>query len=234
MSDRPNMLVRAVRRVRGDDAFDIHQDVPTLTLLRYLARRAAMALRGVVLVLRTRRWAFPVFVGRGVSVHHARWLQLSPGVTIEDYCRLDCFGGEGVVLGRGVTLRRNVHIEVTSVLRQPGEGCVIGDRAGISENCQIAAKGRIEIGPETLFGPACLVIAENHVFDDPDRPIREQGASREGISIGGDCWLGGGTKVLDGVSIGDSSVIGAGAVVSKDVPPRSIAVGVPARVIRTR
>jgi acetyltransferase-like isoleucine patch superfamily enzyme len=74
----------------------------------------------------------------------------------------------------------------------------------------------------------------NHVFADPDRPIRLQGETAKGIRIGRDVWLGNGVRVTDGVEIGDGCVIGAGSVVTRSIPPYSIAVGSPARVIRQR
>ncbi|MBA2748254.1 MAG: acyltransferase, partial [Tatlockia sp.] len=58
--------------------------------------------------------------------------------------------------------------------------------------------------------------------------------TRQGVVIEDNCWLGYGVKVLDGVTIGEGSVIGAGAVVTKDIPPYSVAVGVPAKVVRSR
>ncbi|MBN2247178.1 MAG: acyltransferase [Coriobacteriia bacterium] len=193
-----------------------------------------MALRGLVLALRSRSFVAPVFVGRGVVVTDAARLRLSPGVTIGDYCRLDCTGRLGISLGRGVTLRRGTHIEVTSVLRQVAEGCVLADRVGVSEGCFIGAKGLVRIGEDTIIGPHAVIVAENHVFTDPEVPVRQQGVTREGIEIGRDCWIGGGAKVLDGVRVGDHAVIGAGAVVTHDVAPLAVAVGVPARVVQHR
>jgi acetyltransferase-like isoleucine patch superfamily enzyme len=113
--------------------------------------------------------------------------------------------------------------------------------------------GEIEIGSHTYIGPyTCLsgnsikignycmvashsgIYANNHVFADSTRKIVEQKNSYQGVVIEDDCWLGTGVKVLDGVTIGQGSVIGAGAVVTKDIPPYSIAVGVPAKVIGQR
>ncbi len=78
------------------------------------------------------------------------------------------------------------------------------------------------------------ILAVNHVYDDPTRPIREQGITAQGIVIEDDVWIGAGAIVLDGVTIGRGSVIGAGAVVADDIPPYSIAVGSPAKPIRDR
>jgi acetyltransferase-like isoleucine patch superfamily enzyme len=78
------------------------------------------------------------------------------------------------------------------------------------------------------------IYANNHNFADLTRPMNSQGVTSKGIVIENDCWLGTGVKVLDGVRIGRGSIIGAGAVVTKDIPPYSIAVGVPAKVIGQR
>ena len=90
------------------------------------------------------------------------------------------------------------------------------------------------IGDDTILGPQCIVVAERHRFNSPGVSIRNQGVDRRGNTIGGDCWLGAGVRVLDGVSVGAGCVVGAGAVVTKDLPEYSVAVGVPARVIRSR
>lgn len=231
---RAGLLVRIVRRLKADDAFDIDPAIGARDLAGFMGRRAAMAVRGVWLALRTGRFAFPVFVGRRVTVHQARHLCLSPGVTIEDDCRLDCLGSTGVHLGRGVTLRRGVQIEVTSVLRDLGDGCVLGDRVGVSEGCFLGAKGLLRIGDDTIIGPSTVIVAENHIWDSSERPIREQGVTRRGIDIGRDCWIGAHVTVLDGVTLGDGCVVGAGAVVNSDLAPSSVGVGVPVRTVRQR
>ncbi len=222
------------RRTKGDASFGIDPSISGLVLLGFLMRRLGMALRGLVLALRTRRLVCPVFVGRRVVVTNARYLRLSRGVSIGDYCRLDCLGSTGIVLGPGTTLRRGVQIEVTSTLKELAAGCVTGTRVGISEGTFIGAKGLVTIGDDTDFGPGCRIIAENHSFDDPDRPIREQALLRKGITFGKDCWLGANVVVLDGCVIGDGTVIGAGAVVTSDIAPGVVAAGVPAKVIRAR
>jgi len=227
-------LVRVARRVKNDDAFDIDAAVGLGVLTGELCRRSVMAARGLALAARARGFAFPVFVGRGVVVTSPRYLHLSRGVTIGDYCRLDCLGKTGVVLGEGATLRRGVHIEVTSVLRDLGEGCVVGDRVGISEGSFLGAKGLISIGSDSIIGPQTILVAESHVFAERGRTVRSQGVTRRGISVGRDCWIGGGVSVLDGVSIGEGCVVGAGSVLTRDLPDWSVALGSPAHVVRLR
>jgi len=77
-------------------------------------------------------------------------------------------------------------------------------------------------------------LAVNHVFDELEGPIMEQGITAQGIVIEDDVWLGSGVIVLDGVRIGKGSVVGAGSVVTEDLAPFSIAVGSPARAVRDR
>jgi len=85
-----------------------------------------------------------------------------------------------------------------------------------------------------LMGPRVTLLAENHVFDDLDLPIKEQGVVRSAIHIEDDCWLGAGSTVLAGVTVGHGSVVAAGSVVTKDVPPGSVVAGVPAKLVRSR
>ena len=228
------MLQIVGRRAKRDSSFRIDDAVSAGVLVGFSLRRTVMAVRGLLLTARTGRWVYPVFVGRGVVVTDAPYLRLNPGVTIGDYCRLDCLGRTGITLGPGTTLRRGVHIEVTSNLKNLASGCRLGARVGVSEGSFIGAKGPITIGDETDIGPGCKIIAENHSFDDVTRPIREQPLSRGGIAIGADCWFGANVVVLDGCSVGDGAVVAAGSVVTHEVGAGMIVAGVPARPLRQR
>lgn len=110
----------------------------------------------------------------------------------------------------------------------------IGDRTFVNADVWFNGPGHIKIGQDCLLAPRVSLIAVNHIFSDPNRPINIQGHTAKGITIEDDCWLGYGVTVVDGVTIGKGSVIGAGAVVTKDIPPYSIAVGVPAKVVGKR
>jgi acetyltransferase-like isoleucine patch superfamily enzyme len=97
-----------------------------------------------------------------------------------------------------------------------------------------AGDGRIEIGDDTLIAQHVSLIAAGHGLD-PDTLIRLQPAPESrGIVIGSDVWIGAGARILPGVRIGDHAVVGAGAVVTKDVEPSAIVVGTPARLLRYR
>ena len=229
-----NLMQTVGKRAKSDPSFRIDDAISTGSLVSFSLRRSLMVLRGLVLAARTGRFVYPVFVGRGVVVTDAACLRLSPGVSIGDYCRLDCLGLAGITLGPGTTLRRGVQIEVTSNLKKLGFGCKLGARVGVSEASFIGAKGPVTIGDDTDIGPGCKLIAESHTFDDVSRPIREQPLSRTGIAVGEDCWFGANAVVLDGCSIGQGVVVAAGSVVTHGVASLTVVAGAPARPVRTR
>ncbi len=109
----------------------------------------------------------------------------------------------------------------------------LGDYSGIGINAKIY--GTCHIGRYVMMGTDVTIITRNHRFDRTDIPMMEQGFEEERpVYIGNDVWIGDRALILPGVHIGDGSIIAAGAVVTKDVPPYSIVAGVPARKIRDR
>lgn len=114
------------------------------------------------------------------------------------------------------------------------EMIAVGNHVAFNEFDWIDGNGGIEIGDYVRIGPHVSVISFEHVFSDPEIPIKLQGKSLKKIVIEDDVWIGAGSKILGGVTIGKGSVIGAGSVVTKNIPPYSIAVGNPARIIRKR
>ena len=111
----------------------------------------------------------------------------------------------------------------------------IGGHTRIQSGCVIWASpnSKIRIGEYTGLGPGTMIFSSNHRFE-PGVPYIDQPWTEKGVTIGRDVWVGAGTIVVPGVSIGDGCVIAAGSVVTRDVPPYSLAGGVPAKVIRTR
>lgn len=89
----------------------------------------------------------------------------------------------------------------------------------------------VTIGDRTKFGPGVSIFAATHPTDVQAR--RDFPDYSKEVTIGKDCWIGGNTVILPGVTIGDGTTVGAGSVVTKDIPSFSIAVGSPARVIKT-
>jgi acetyltransferase-like isoleucine patch superfamily enzyme len=109
----------------------------------------------------------------------------------------------------------------------------IGRDSLIGEYNVLRGQGGITIGDRVYTAPMVQVLAVNHNFDDPSRPMVDQGITAKGIVVEDDVWIGAGAIVTDGVRIGRSAVVAAGAVVAADVPPRTVVGGIPARVIKT-
>ncbi len=111
-----------------------------------------------------------------------------------------------------------------------GKNITIGDNVYINFGCIILDCSEVTIGSHTLLGPNIGLYAANHSTDATERI--NGGCYGKPIHIGNNVWLGGDVKVLQGVTIEDNTIIGAGSIVTKDIPDNVIAVGNPCKVIR--
>lgn len=191
--------------------------------------------RGLWIRARLGRASGLVLAQRGVRIYHARHIRAGRGLSLQEGCEIVGLSKRGVQFGEKCTVGRFATIRPTNVLlREPGEGLKMGDRSNIGPYSWIGCSGYIEIGNDVMMGPRCNLLAENHAFDRTDLPMNRQGVVRGTIVIEDDVWLGANCSITSGVRIGRGSIIAAGAVVTHDVPPWSIAGGVPARIIRSR
>jgi maltose O-acetyltransferase len=110
-----------------------------------------------------------------------------------------------------------------------GTNIELGERVFFNFNCVVLDVCRVRIGDFTLFGPAVQIYTPLHPFNAEQRRREEYGKP---IDIGSDVWVGGGAIILGGVTIGSRSVIGAGSVVTRDIPEGVLAAGNPCRIIR--
>ena len=104
-----------------------------------------------------------------------------------------------------------------------------GDNVYFNVNCVVLDTMKIKIGSHVLFGPGVQIYAATHPSDAETRKTLE---FSKPVTIGDNCWIGGGAIILPGVTIGDNCIIGAASVVTKDVPGNSLAVGNPAQIIK--
>ena len=168
----------------------------------------------------------------GVRIRYADHIRLGNNVYLD----------EGVYLHAcpsGIEIGDNSFVMHGSVLhvynfRDLPDACIrIGKESLIGEMNVLRGQGGITIGDRVYTAPLVQMLAVNHIFDDPRRPMVEQGITAEGIVIGNDVWIGAGAIITDGVKIGEGAVVAAGAVVTKDVPAHTVVGGVPAKVLKT-
>lgn len=168
----------------------------------------------------------------GVRIRYADHIRLGNNVYLD----------EGVYLHAcpsGIEIGDNSFVMHGSVLhvynfRDLPDACIrIGKESLIGEMNVLRGQGGITIGDRVYTAPLVQMLAVNHIFDDPKRPMVEQGITAEGIVIENDVWIGAGAIITDGVKIGEGAVVAAGAVVTKDVPAHTVVGGVPAKVLKT-
>lgn len=124
----------------------------------------------------------------------------------------------------------NVNIEKNAIITSLTS---VGNNSGVGINAQL--HGEIEIGDNVMMGPECIIYTSNHSFSRTDIPMNQQGFSiARKVTIGNDVWIGGRVIILPGVEIGDGAIIGAGTVITKNVPPFAIVGGNPAKLIGSR
>lgn len=128
---------------------------------------------------------------------------------------------------------RNLEVYESVFVRKP-ENIEIGDNVSLNEFCYLHGRGGIRIGNNVRIAPGVGIFSFNHRFKDRSRPIMEQGYEEKAVMIGDDVWIGYNSVITAGVRIGKGCVIGAGSVVTKDIPDYSIAAGAPAKVIKRR
>jgi acetyltransferase-like isoleucine patch superfamily enzyme len=157
----------------------------------------------------------------GLNTARYRYLQRCVGKGTVVGRHTEIINASRVKIGRGCLLQDAIY------LRAGTEGkIVIGDRAALNSFCRIFGHGKVEIGEDTQIGPGSLITTTDHDYRG------DLETSFKGVVIGKGVWIGANVTVLPGVEIGDYAVVGAGSVVTKNIPPRAVAVGIPARVVK--
>jgi acetyltransferase-like isoleucine patch superfamily enzyme len=160
---------------------------------------------------------------------------LDPGTYVHPIRLLHYYGYSHVRPRRHVTLAKTARIAPNVSLRN-GERIEIGEGTHVGERAYLWAgdeHGRISVGKHCRIGPEVFITASDYGLQ-PDQLIAHQERNERDVVIGDDVWLGARVFVGAGVTIGDGCVVSAGSVVARDLAPGSIAVGVPARIVRRR
>lgn len=179
---------------------------------------------------------------KGVELGEAAWI--SGWVDLALAGRSSCSIGKGVFIPRPIEIRGiddgrlevgdNVTIDTGARLHAANKATLrVGDRVGIGPYNIFNAFDDLTIGDDTMFGPFININCADHGME-LGTPMREQYGEYGPVSIGKDCWLGSMVVVTRGVTIGDGAVIGAGSVVTRDIPPYTIAAGAPCCALKER
>lgn len=145
------------------------------------------------------------------------------------------FNERFITIGQDTLIGPDISLSAGMV---PGQECItypvvsIGDRCLIGRGSGIVGHFSIEIGNDVWTGHNVYITDQNHGYEDVERPISQQSQPERAVKIGDGSWLGYGSVVLPGVTIGKHVVVGANSVVTHDIPDYSVAVGVPAKVIK--
>lgn len=193
----------------------------SLILLEPIPRPLGVVLRRMLYPFFIKQVGNKLYTQAGVELLGFDQIEIGNNVTILRYALLNCdFKDSRLIIGNNVVLDRGVNVRL-------GDNCTIeiGEDSFLGANSCVAGPGPVKIGRN------CLIAAMTGIFANQHHHVGDRAV---GITIEDECWIGSGAKILDGVTIGYGSVIGAGAVVTKDIPPYSIAVGVPAKVIEGR
>lgn len=191
---------------------------------------AGLGVRAVLYrpILKMNGWAA---IEKGVRLRFADNIRLHHGVYLDEGVYLHA-APNGIEIGADTIVMHGAVLHVYNFRGIPHSGIRIGRDSLIGEYNVIRGQGGVTIGDRVYTSPFTQIIAVNHRFEDPKRPFTEQGITAEGIIIEDDVWIGAGAVVTDGVRIGRGAVVAAGAVVTKDVPARTVVAGVPAKIIK--
>ena len=235
VTGKGSALTKYRRLIIGSDSFTAFIYYELCQLFTFFPGALGMALRKVFWPKMFKRCGKGTVFGFGVVVRQPQKMILGESVVISEYCILDG-RSEGdtpsLKLGDRTILSNNV------MLSCKNGSIAIGKDVGLNAQTiiQSTTGNAVTIGDDSVIGQRCLVIGGGN-YDISDRkdlirtsPIIDDG----GVTVENNVWLGANVSVLGGVSVGQGSVAGAGAVVSRSIPPFSVCLGVPAKIVRER
>ena len=200
------------------------------TLLGGAPGLPGIALRGVCYRAMMRMDGF-ASIESHVRLRHARHIHLGRNVYLDQGVYLHATP-DGIEIGDDVCIMHNAELHVFNFRDLPHAFIRVGRGTFIGESVVVRGQGGVTIGSDVLIAPLAKILAVNHNYTELAAPVISQGITGRGIVIEDGAWIGAGAAVLDGVRVGAGAVVGANAVVTRDVPPRTVAVGVPAKVVR--
>jgi acetyltransferase-like isoleucine patch superfamily enzyme len=231
-----NLLGKTISKLTGIDLSDrFGKEWDSLSTLGVIVRMGIWMGRGSWV-----RWRFGTakglfLIGKDVTIRQASYIHVGRNFIAQDHCEINGLSQKGLVFGDKVTIGSYAIIRPTNLYGgEAGVGLKVGNNSSIGPYGYIGCSGYIEIGDNVMISPRVSIYSENHNFSETDVPLIEQGVTRSFVKIEDDCWIAANSVILAGVTVGKGSVVAAGSIVTKDVPPYSIVAGNPAQVIRSR
>ncbi|MEX0882152.1 MAG: acyltransferase [Cyclobacteriaceae bacterium] len=231
-----NLAGRLISKVTGLDLSDrFGPGWDSRSTLGVLCRMFLWWIRGILVKWRFRGSNGMVFIGKGVTIRQAGYLKVGQNFVAQDHCEINCLSQKGIIFGEKVTVGSYALIRPTNLYGgEAGVGLKVGNNSSIGPYAYIGCSGYIEIGNNVMMSPRVSIYSENHIFEDSQKPMIDQGVKRSYVKVGDDCWIAANVVILPGVTIGQGAVLAAGSIVTRDVPPFTIVAGNPAKVIKTR
>jgi len=245
MSDGQSVKAKDVLKDSGKSSFGKYRDLfygtsslwyivkSELVMLLFsgMPGAAGLLMRRIFYPHMFRKCGSKTVFGRNITLRHAHKISLGGNVILDENCMLDAKGASN----DGITIEDNVFIGRNSIVYCKNGNIHLKRAVNISSNCTIFSSNSLTIEEGTIIGGYSYLLSGGEY----DTGSKTHFADQDGIKtvgplvVGPNCWIGAGVTILDGASLGEHCVIGAGAVVTKPVPANSLAVGVPARVTRS-
>lgn len=229
-----SLVEKTVAKLKKEPSYRFAEDYTDRQIATFLTSRGLQLLRGILVRMRFRESGCLIFAGRRVVLEHTYQIAAGPNLILEDHVHINALSANGICFGRNVTVGKGAIIVCTGVIANKGVGLEVGDYSAIGAQSFIGAQGGIKIGSNVIMGPGVRIFSENHNYDRLDLPIRKQGESRAKVVLEDDCWIGAGVTILAGVTVGRQTIVAAGSVVTKSIPPYSVVAGIPAKILKTR
>lgn len=231
-----NFLGKTITKLTGNNFRDrFGKEWDSFSTFGVLFRMGIWWIRGFFVRMRFGSAKGLFLIGKRVTIRQASFIHVGKNFIAQDNCEINGLSQKGLVFGDKVTVGSYAIIRPTNLYGgEAGVGLKIGNNSSIGPYSYIGCSGYIEIGDNVMMSPRVSIYSENHNFSNPEIPMIEQGVTRSFVKIEDDCWIAANSVILAGVTIGKGSVIAAGSIVTKDVPPYSIVAGNPAKVIKSR
>lgn len=168
---------------------------------------------------------------KGVIIKNSKWITLEDKVFLDRQVYLHG-GKKGLHIGKRTRVMYGAELNVYNFRGLEDSYIEIGDDCVIGPGCVITGQGGVKIGNDVIIGPKVLILPVDHNYENTQELIRNQGLKLDKITISDNVWIGGGAIILAGTTIGEGAVIAGGAIVSRSIPPRSLAAGNPAQIIK--